>query len=89
MIFQTPLFGNIFDELDLPDELWQDVDKMPLLSETTAKEPETIRHDVKPKTTTYIVCCILHYCACVRVRVCARFNSCVSVIIIIISVESA
>ena len=53
--YQAPLFGNIFDELCLPDDLWQDVDKIPLLNETATKEPETISHDEKPKSTSNMV----------------------------------
>ena len=49
------MFGNIFDELYLADDLWQDVDKIPLLSETTAKEPEKICQDVKPKITNMVM----------------------------------
>lgn len=56
--FQVPLFGNIFDELYLPDDLWQDVDKIPLLNETTTKETETISHDEKPKPTSNMVICV-------------------------------
>ena len=52
---QAPLFGNIFDELYLPDDLWKDVDKIPLLSETTTTEPEAISYDEKPKTTKNMV----------------------------------
>ena len=52
---QAPLFGNIFDELCLPDDLWQDVDKIPLLSEITTKEPETISRDEKLKITSNTV----------------------------------
>lgn len=48
---EAPLFGNIFDELYLPDDLWKDVDKIPLLSETTTTELEAVSYDEKPKTT--------------------------------------
>ena len=58
LTFQTPLFGNIFDELYLPDDLWHDVDKIPLLNETTAKEPEKNCHDEKPKITNNMVIAI-------------------------------
>ena len=55
MTFQTPLFGNIFDELYLPDDLWHDVDKIPLLNETTAKEPEKVCCDEKPKINNMVI----------------------------------
>lgn len=59
LTLQVPLFGNIFDELYLTDELWKDVDKIPLLNETTTKIPESISCDEKPKVINNVVMCAI------------------------------
>jgi len=53
----------------LPDDLWQDVEKIPLLNDPKPKEPETVSQDEKPKTTNNMVCdiklCIVLYNLCI------------------------
>ena len=72
------MFDDIFDELYLSEELWQDASKISLPSDVvTAAATETKTTEMPANIVCFVCkavfeCNVVRGCVCVRVRACVR-----------------